>query len=106
MTGNVVYVCADENDSSCQECGRITGSIGKSAWVQIDCSIRGTIVKVAATNSMLQIAEIEIFSDGTTTPAPTSSTTATAATTSTQKATDVNSLITGHYRSRQGLEKL
>ena len=33
-------------------------------WAEIFCSLRGTVVKVAATDSYLQIAQIEIFSDG------------------------------------------
>jgi len=61
MTGNIVYVCASQSDSSCKECGRVTSKIGRSAWADIRCSITGTVVKVAATNSYLQIAKIEVF---------------------------------------------
>merc|ERR1719414_2922575 len=58
MTGNVVYVCADQSDSSCKECGRVTTKIGRSGWAEIRCSLRGSVVKVAATSSYLMIAEI------------------------------------------------
>ena len=64
MTNNVVYVCPDSSDSSCQECGRVAETIPMGGWAEIFCSLRGTVVKVAATDSYLQIAQIEIFSDG------------------------------------------
>ena len=44
MTNNTVYVCADSSDSSCQECGRVTGLIPKGGWAEISCSLRGTVV--------------------------------------------------------------
>ena len=65
MTGNVVYVCADNNDHSCHECGRVEQRIYEKEWAEIKCAggngIYGTVVKVAATNSYLQIAEIKIY---------------------------------------------
>ena len=65
MTNNVVYVCTDETDASCVECGKITESIGRSEWATVKCSgdngINGCFVKVQAPTSMLQIAQIQVY---------------------------------------------
>ena len=66
--GNVVYVCADEKDSSCQACGTFVEPVGEKQWGEMTCGnsdgIIGKYVKVAATNSYLQITEIQIYGSG------------------------------------------
>ena len=68
MTGNAVYVCKSKKDSSCELCGAVTEPVAKGQHAVVTCGdkdgIPGSYVKVAATNSDLQIAEIDIFSDG------------------------------------------
>ena len=68
MTGNVVYVCSGKSDSSCKECGRVTERVSQKQWAAIECNggtgIQGRYVKVAATNSYLQLTEVEIFANG------------------------------------------
>ena len=67
MTGDVVFVCADDTDESCAQCGAITHAVGKKQWVAIDCGgkegLAGRVVKIAATNSYLQLTEVKIFAD-------------------------------------------
>ena len=68
MTGNVVYVCTDEAGASCKQCGAVTENVLRKQWTVVYCGegdgIEGNAVKVAATNSYLQIAEIEIYVEG------------------------------------------
>ena len=68
MTGNVVYVCSGKTDASCKECGRVTEPVSQKQWAAIECNggsgIQGRYVKVAATNSYLQLTEVEIYANG------------------------------------------
>ena len=68
MTGNIVYVCKSKKQKSCEECGAITEKVGKKQWTSVACGgkegIQGSYVRVAATNSYLQLTEVEIFTNG------------------------------------------
>ena len=64
-----MYVCSSAADNSCKECGRVTERVSQRQWAAIECNggkgIQGRFVKVAATNSYLQLTEVEIFINGT-----------------------------------------
>ena len=68
MTGYTVHVCEDKTDASCKECGKVTGKVSKKQWAAIECNgakgIKGQFVKVAATNSYLQLTEVEVYVNG------------------------------------------
>ena len=68
MTGNVVYVCSGETDSTCKECDKVVERVSQKQWAAIECNggtgIQGSYVKVAATDSYLQLTEVEIYANG------------------------------------------
>ena len=68
MTGNVVYVCTGKSDSTCRECGRVVQPVSQKQWTAVECNggtgMWGRFVKVAATNSYLQLTEVEIYANG------------------------------------------
>ena len=68
MTGYTVEVCKSKSDSSCKKCGSVTGRVSRKQWAAIECDgakgINGQYVKVAATNSYLQLTEVEVYVNG------------------------------------------
>ena len=66
--GAKVYVCADKNDNTCQECGAFNDSVGDGEWAAMSCGdgngILGRFVKVLSANFVLQITEIKILHNG------------------------------------------
>ena len=65
MVNSKVFVCEDETDDSCQECGTFTDPVGQQEWGDMACgggdTIQGSVVKVLAANAYLQITEVEIY---------------------------------------------
>ena len=67
--GATVYVCSDQTDQSCKECGKYNTYVGRKQWAVTSCGdgngINGRFVKVvSAADQVLQIAEVEIFANG------------------------------------------
>ena len=63
-----MYVCSGKTDTSCKECGKVNERVSQKQWAAIECNggtgIQGRYVKVAATNSYLQLTEVEIYVNG------------------------------------------
>ena len=68
MTSYAIFVCTNESEVSCEECGRIVEPVGEGQWVNVSCGdsdgIEGRYVSVTASTSYLQIAEVQIYTTG------------------------------------------
>ena len=61
LEGTQVFVCEDETETACKTCGTVDAT-GPGQWAVVVClaNAEGSLVKIIAPNTHLQICEVEV----------------------------------------------